>query len=80
MHPVWAAAQEYGEFLESGTPVSFEVPRHPGPVVSGLRLGKRLLVRRTDFTGAREPVKLRVGSSTVMVPRSPGKCVVLKID
>lgn len=26
VHPVWAAAQEYGEFLERGIPVCFDVP------------------------------------------------------
>ena len=79
LHPVWAAAQEYGEFLDNGKPVTFEVPKSPGPVVSGLRLGRRVLVRRTDFTEARDPVTLRVGVSTVSVPRNPGKCVILKL-
>ena len=49
LQPVWAAAQEYGEFLEKGIPITFDVPNQPGPVVSGLRLGNRVLVRRTDF-------------------------------
>ena len=80
LHPVWSAAQEYGEFLEKGTPVSFDVPKQPGPVVSGLQLGKRVLVRRTDFTDTREPVKLRVGTSMVLVPRHPGKCTILHIE
>jgi hypothetical protein len=32
LHPVYAAAQQYGEFLEKGTPVTFDVPARPGPV------------------------------------------------
>ena len=30
LHPVWAAAQAYGAFLDKGTPVNFEVPGTPG--------------------------------------------------
>ena len=79
LHPVWAAAQEYGEFLEKGTPVHFAVPKEPGPIVSGLRLGNRVLVRRTDFTSDEAPVKLAVGRSSVLVPRNPGKCAILPL-
>jgi hypothetical protein len=35
--------------LDRGQPISFDVPREPRTVVSGLRLGNRVLVRRTDF-------------------------------
>ncbi|MCE5258982.1 MAG: hypothetical protein LLG44_08000 [Chloroflexi bacterium] len=52
LHRVWAEALRYREFLESGQPVSFTVPREEGAVVSGLRLGSRLLARRSDFGGA----------------------------
>ena len=41
---VWANG-----FIRRGVPVEFEVPAKPGPVVSGLRLGNRVLARRTDF-------------------------------
>ena len=50
VHEVYAAALEYREFLDDGTPVTFHVPETESPVVSGLRLGDRVLVRRTDFT------------------------------
>jgi hypothetical protein len=53
------------------------VPNEPGPVVSGLRLGNRLLIRRTDFTDSDEPVKIRVGGRTIMVKRNPGCCVIV---
>jgi len=33
VHEVYAAAQQYGEFLEKGTPVDFRVPTRPGPAV-----------------------------------------------
>ena len=38
---VYAAAQPYAEFFKRGTPITFEVPKRPGAVVSGLRLGRR---------------------------------------
>ena len=78
-HTVWAAAQEFGELLEKGTPVTFEVPNKPGPVVSGLRLGERVLIRRTDFTDTNDPVKVRVGSRSIMVPRNPGRCTIMPL-
>ena len=78
LHPVWAAAQEYGEFLDRCKPISFGVPDRPGPVVSGLQLGDRLLVRRTDFAGDAGPVTLRIAGREVVVERGDG-CRVLSI-
>ena len=79
LHEAWAAALEYRGFLDKGEPVTFAVPKQPGPVVSALRLGNRLLVRRTDFDGRREPVELRVGERTVRVSRADGQCQVLTL-
>jgi len=79
LYPVWAAAQAYGEFLDNGAPITFEVPKQPGPVVSGLRLGNRVLVRRSDFTDTREPVTLAVGGQTISVPRADGQCQIIEI-
>lgn len=80
LHPVYAAAQEYGEFLDRGVPVNFDVPKEPRPVVSGLRLGNRVLVRRTDFGDASGPVTLKVGADTLTVPALPGRCQVLTLS
>ncbi len=77
VHEVYAGAQEYGDFLDGGVPVTFEVPREPGTVVSGLRLGNRVLVRRTDFGGSRSEVRLPVGLGFVDVPSLPGACMIL---
>lgn len=79
LHPVWAAAQEHGEFLDRGVPISFDVPPKPGTVVSGLRLGERVLVRRTDFAGSVAEVELRVHGRALRVPASPGRCQVLTL-
>jgi hypothetical protein len=79
LHEVWAAALEFGEFLDKGAPVAFDVPTKPGPVVSALRLGDRLLVRRTDFTDAREPIALGVGGKTVAIPRVERRCQLLRL-
>jgi len=77
LHPVWAAAQAYGDFLEKGVAITFDTPKTPGPVVSGLRLGDRVLVRRTDFTDAKEDVRLTVAGKELVVPRKDGACQVL---
>jgi hypothetical protein len=79
LHPVWAAAQAYGEFLEGGVPITFEVPPRPGPVISGLRLGQRVLVRRTDFTSDTAPVTIQVGEQRLQVSAAPGRCQILTL-
>ncbi|HZP81257.1 MAG TPA: hypothetical protein VFB21_06445 [Chthonomonadaceae bacterium] len=79
VHSVWAAAQEYGTFLERGTSVNFEVPKRPGPVISGLLLGDRVLVRRTDFTDSKEPVELKVRGQILLVPPAKGRCQVFTL-
>jgi hypothetical protein len=80
LHPVWAAAQEYGAFLERGVPVSFDVPKRPGPVVSGLQLGKRALVRRTDFTPAKETLVLNARGRALRVPPLEGRCQIIELE
>ena len=82
LHPVWAAAQEYGEFLDQGEPTTFDVPTKPGPVVSGLRLGDRVLVRRTDFGEARsdEDIEVLVGERKLTVPLGTGHCQILRLQ
>ena len=77
---VYARAQEYGEFLERGTPISFDVPKRPAPVVSGLVLGNRVLVRRTDFGGGNQPVELTIGTRKLSVESNPGQCRVLSLE
>jgi len=79
LHEVWATAQEYGEFLDKGTPVCFDVPDRPGTVVSGLLLRDTLLVRRTDFGQNDRPVILSVGGKEVTVERGEG-CRVLRVE
>ncbi len=80
LHPVWAAAQQYGDFLEDGTPITFDVPRQPGTVVSGLRLGDRILVRRTDFTPRTESVEIFVDGKPVQILPSKGTCQIVTLS
>ena len=49
VHEVYRDSLKYSGFINRGLPIQFEVPSRPGPVVSGLRLGNRVLARRTDF-------------------------------
>ena len=69
VHQVYAEAQRYGEFLSGGRPITFAVPKQPGPVVSGLRLKDRILIRRTDFGTADKPVRINVDDHPL--PQSP---------
>ena len=80
VHRVYAAALEYREFFERGLPVLFEVPKQPGTIISALRLGQRVLVRRTDFGAQHEVIEMKLASGvTLRVPRMNGKCVVLAV-
>ncbi len=80
LHPVWAAAQEYGDFLDHGVPVCFDVPMRPAPVVSALLWGDRLLARRTDYGTAGDPVELMVYGRPIRIPASPGRCQLLSVS
>ena len=79
LHEVYAASLEYRDFLDHGDPISFDVPSKPGPVVSGLRLEDRLLVRRTDFTETRSEVTITVVGKEVPIPRMDGVCQVIEL-
>ena len=68
------------EFLGAGEPVIFQVPGEPGTVVSGLRLGDRLLVRRTDFGDNTAPVTRRVGDRMVTIQRMDGRSHVIDLS
>jgi len=47
VHEVYAASLEHHGFLERGTPISFDVPKQDNIIISGLRLGNHVLVRRS---------------------------------
>jgi hypothetical protein len=74
---VYGEALEYKEFLDQGKPVTFAVPKTEGPVVSGLKLGQKVLVRRTDFGPVQEPVRLRVEGLKIKIAPVQGKCQIL---
>lgn len=79
VYQVYRDSHRYRDFLLGGTPVVFEVPERPGPVVSALKLGSKLLVRRTDFDGRQGPVSLRVDGIEISVPRADGRCQVIEL-
>ncbi len=72
MHQVYRESHAYREFLLEGEPIAFDVPSKPGPVVSAIRLGPKLLVIRSDFDGTREPVTLEWEGRTIEVPPGNG--------
>lgn len=80
VHQVYAESLAYKEFLDRGKPITFDVPKEQGPVVSGLRLGERVLIRRTDFDDTTEPVKTKVGRKTLLIPRRDSECQILTLD
>ncbi|MBN1291552.1 MAG: hypothetical protein JXB48_06900 [Candidatus Latescibacteria bacterium] len=79
VHDVYAAAQEYGEFLEKGTSINFDVPDKPDTVISGLAMRDRVLLRRTDFGSTHNPVDIMVGTKKISVPYKPGVCQIIDL-
>lgn len=79
-HEVYAAAQEYGEFLDHGLPINFDVPSQPGTVISGLIYDDFVLVRRTDFGDNKEPAIIMAGVTPIAVSYSPGECQVISLS
>jgi hypothetical protein len=80
VHEVYAAAQQYGDFLDHGLPITFDVPDEPGTVISGLIMGDRLLIRRTDFSTNHEAVEIMAGTKIVTVEYTPGVCKILSLE
>ena len=81
LHAVWAEALQYGDWLDRGVPISFDVPAAQGPVVSGLRVGERVLVRRTDFDSKHpQPVVLEIDGRRLIVPPATGRCQLLELE
>jgi hypothetical protein len=79
VHAVYAACGEYRDFMEHGRPVIFTLPAEAGPVISGLRLDDRLLIRRTDFADEPRPVTVNIQGLEVRIPRAEGCCQVLEV-
>ncbi|MCD6360563.1 MAG: hypothetical protein J7M38_06805 [Armatimonadetes bacterium] len=80
MNEVLDETLAWREFLDEGEPVIFTIPRRPASVVSGLRLGDRVLVRRTDFGDYHGPVTRCVGGVDIVIPACPGRCQIVTIE
>ncbi len=78
VHHVYAESLRHNGFIKRGTPVSFDVPKSAGSVVSGMRLGNRVLTRRTDFAEAStQPSQIRLADAAeIRVPAKTGTHVV----
>jgi hypothetical protein len=79
VHQVYSQAQQYGEFLSDGKPINFNVPKQPGAVISGLKLGDRVLVRRTDFAGTSGDVEITIDNKKINVKAAPKTCQIMSI-
>lgn len=80
LQEVYDASLEYVGWLEHGVPITFDVPREEGPVVSGLRWNDRVLVRRTDFGPSTGPVSIEVAGETIRVPAAPDTLQIIELD
>lgn len=79
VHEVYAESLSFQEFLSSGEPVLFDVPVQPGTIVSAVRWKDRVLVRRTDFSENRHPIRVTVAGKVLTVPDAPGQWQILEL-
>jgi hypothetical protein len=77
---VYRESNRYRDFLLEGTPVLFDVPSRPGAVVSALRKGRQLLVRRTDFDDRTGDVTVEVDGRTIVLPRDGPPLRLLQLE
>jgi hypothetical protein len=81
VHAVYRESLRYADLLAGGEPLLFDVPRRPGPLVSGVTDGSRILLRRTDFGGAQAgEIEVDCGSAgRLRVESAPGKCILRRV-
>ena len=77
---VYDASLPYSEWITEGTPITFDVPTEQGPVISGVRLGNRVLVRRSDFGEPVGSIDVIVDGRTISVPSMPGTMQVFELE
>lgn len=81
VHEVYAESLKYSGFLNRGKPVSFHVPSKPTDVVSGVRLGSKVLARRTGFAeGSQQPIRLDLGNGAGVQVRAVEGLQVLSVE
>ena len=76
---IQVVSEKYGEFLSVGIPINFNVPKQPATVISGLKLGDHVLVRRTDFAGTSGDVEIAIDNKKINVKAVPKSCQIISI-
>ena len=79
LHKVYSQSMEFNEFLLKGIPINFNIPKKPGTIISGLKLGDRVLVRRTDFVKSDKPTEIVVESRKIEIKPAAGKCQIISL-
>ncbi|MCX7014066.1 MAG: hypothetical protein NTW86_16185 [Candidatus Sumerlaeota bacterium] len=78
VHEVWAASLEYGDFLEKGKSVLFDVRSEPADTISARVLDGKVLVRRSHFGAApAKPVEIAIQGKAISIPVFTDECRVL---
>ena len=78
LHKVYSQSLEYNDFITKGTPVTFDVPNNADVVISGLELGSKILVRRTDFGDSKRTVHFAFDGKEFEIPYADGKFFILE--
>ena len=79
LHPIYAESLAHRDFLDGGRPITFDVPAPSAPIISGLRLGDRVLVRRTDWSSDIRPRTVPLADGGVVVVPATNGLQVLRV-
>lgn len=79
VHKVWSESLKVQEFISHGKPMLFDIPEEPGTVISALKHGKQLLVRRTDFTKNSGPVIIKIKGKNISIIKKSGQNQILTL-
>jgi hypothetical protein len=63
VHEVYAKSMLHSEFIQNGTPIDQHVPGTNSAVISGLRLGNKVIVKRSDFNGSRKDLSINLSET-----------------
>jgi hypothetical protein len=85
VYRVYAASRRYQAFFSQGRPTLFHVPGDPGAVVSCIRMGDKLLLKRTDFLPDLGPMSVNLPAGEAQTPKSveippgSGECLIISV-
>lgn len=77
LHEVYHESLRYGDFLEKGKVLTFDIPQKDDAVISAIAYKGKMLIKRTDFSAHAGLVYLKYDGHEYKIP--PSKNTILKL-